>query len=118
MKQVSRRRQNGVSILGLMVVLALGGGLFVLGAKIVPTYIEYKGVERAAEKARSGRTPDEVRSMFDRAAQVDNITSVKGSDLDVTKNDQGEVVVRFGYDKEFSLGGPATLRIRYEGQAP
>lgn len=118
MKHASTHRQRGVSILGLIIVLALVGGIFVLAARVVPSYIEFQGVQRAAEKARSGTTPDQVRAAFDTAAQVDNITSIKGADLDITKNDNGEIVVRYAYDREFPLGGPASLKIRYEGQAP
>lgn len=119
MKQVSKHRQRGVSILGLIIVLAFAGMLLVIGFRVVPSYVEFQGVHSAAEKARTGTTtPDQVRAAFDRAAQVDNITSIKGADLDVTKSESGEIVVRFAYDREFPLGGPASLKIRYEGQAP
>jgi hypothetical protein len=118
MNQKSRHRQAGASILGLIVVLGLVGLFVVTGVRIVPSYLEYQGVQRAAEKARSGATPEQVRAAFDRAAQVENVTAVRGSDLEVTKNEAGEMVVRFAYDREFRLGGPASLKIRYEGEAP
>jgi len=118
MKQESKHLQGGASVLGIVIVLAFVGMIFVIAARVIPSYIEFKGVQSAVEKARSGPTPDRIRATFDAAAQVDNITSIKGADLDITKNDAGEVVVRYAYEREFSLVGPASLKIRYEGQAP
>jgi hypothetical protein len=118
MNPKSKHRQAGASVLGLIVVLGLVGIFVVTGARVLPSYLEYQGVQRAAEKARSGTTPEQIRAAFDRAAQVDNVTSIRGADLEVTKNEAGEVVVRFAYDREFPLGGPASLKIRYEGQVP
>jgi hypothetical protein len=58
----------------------------------------------------------EVRSSFDKAAQIDDITSITGKDLDVTK--QGDkIVVSFAYNKEIPIGGPAYLLLKYAGRS-
>jgi len=57
-----------------------------------------------------------LRGAFDRFAQVDDISSVKGKDLTIVKNgDQTEV--SFAYEKEFHLFGPAWLTLKYAGQS-
>ena len=55
----------------------------------------------------------EVRAVFDRAASIDDITSVKGSDLEVTKRND-KIVVSFSYSREIALAGPAYLVYRFQ----
>ena len=57
----------------------------------------------------------EVRTIFDKAATIDDISSISGKDLDVSKNGD-KVVVAFAYNKEIELFGPAFLLIKYTGR--
>ena len=109
-------RQRGMSFIGLLFV---GGVLAVTGvvvAQVVPTAMEYQAVVKAAKKASAGSTVAEVRSIFDRAASVDNISSISGKDLDVTKEND-KVVVSFAYEREIHLAGPAFLTLKYAGHS-
>ena len=111
-----RARQRGISFLGLLFV---GGVLAIMGiiaAQVFPTFIEYQAVVKAVNKASGGSTPAEVRSIFDKAADVDNISSIKGSQLEITK-DGDKVVVNFAYQREIHLVGPAFLTLKYTGQS-
>jgi len=56
-----------------------------------------------------------VRAIFDRAAAIDNIESVKGKDLEVTKNGD-KIVVGFSYQREIHLAGPGYLTLKYSGR--
>lgn len=108
-------RQRGISFMGLvfvMVVLALVG---VLGAQALPTVVEYQAIVKAAEKSKTEGTVPGVRAAFDRAAQIDDIKSITGKDLDVTKNGD-QVVVKFAYNREIHMFGPAYLLLKYTGQ--
>ena len=87
---------------------------FAIGGQSVPIFIEYMAVKKAAAKAaREGTTVPEVRAAFDRAAQIDNITSIAGKDLEVTKNNE-RVVVSYSYEREVHLTGPAYLVYRFQ----
>lgn len=111
-----RSRQRGLSFLGLLVV---GGLLAVSGviiAEIVPTAIEYQAVLKASDKAREGTSVAEVRSIFDKAAAVDNIKSITGKDIEVSKEDD-KIVVKFAYQREIHLTGPAYLTLKYAGRS-
>lgn len=111
-----RSRQRGLSFLGLLVV---GGLLAVSGviiAEIVPTAIEYQAVLKAADKAKEGTSVAEVRSIFDKAAAVDNIKSISGRDIEVSKEDD-KIVVKFAYQREIHLTGPAYLTLKYAGRS-
>ena len=116
MRHQFKSRQRGISFIGLLVV---GGLLAVTGvvvAQIVPTAIEYQAVVKAANKAREGNTVVEVRTIFDKAAAIDNIHSITGKDIEVTKEGD-KVVVSFAYQREIHLTGPAYLTLKYEGRA-
>ncbi|MFP8777067.1 DUF4845 domain-containing protein [Hydrogenophaga sp. RWCD_12] len=109
-----KQRQRGLTFFGLLFVgifLAFAG---VTLAQVVPTYIEYMAVQKAAQKASGGSTVADVRSTFDKAAQIDDITSITGKELEVSK--QGDkVIVSFAYSREIHLMGPAYLVMKYEG---
>ncbi len=107
--------QRGITFIGL---LFIGGILAVSGvvlAQVVPTVIELQAIHKAAKKAAAeGGTVAEVRAVFDKAAVIDDIKSVEGKDLNVTKNGD-KVVVSFAYEREIHLAGPAWLTLKYEG---
>lgn len=107
--------QRGISLIGLIFILAILAGVALLGMKIVPTVSEYSSVKKAIDMAKnSGSTPAEIRKSFDKQAEVAYITAISGKDLEITKSG-GEVVVSFAYDKKIPLVGPASLLIEYAG---
>jgi len=116
MSKQPKSRQRGISFLGLIFV---GGVLAVVGvvaAQVFPTFVEYQAVAKAVKKASGGSTVPEVRTLFDRAAEVDNITSMKAKDLEITKDGE-TIVVKFAYEREIHLAGPAFLTLKYTGQS-
>ncbi|MFM2275614.1 MAG: hypothetical protein RL211_1486 [Pseudomonadota bacterium] len=116
MKIQFKSRQTGMSFLGLLfvgIVLAVCG---VVGAQIVPTLIEFEAVKKAINKASTGSTVAEVRSIFEKARAVDDISSITGKDLEVTKVGE-KIVVKFAYQREIPLAGPAYLTLKYDGQS-
>jgi hypothetical protein len=115
-KLQSRHRQLGLTFLGLVVVGSLLAMAGVVVAQIVPTAIEYQAVLKAATKASQGNSVTEVRSIFDKAAAVDNIKSISGKDIEVGKEGD-KVVVSFAYQREIHLTGPAYLTLKYSGSS-
>jgi Tfp pilus assembly major pilin PilA len=101
-----RRKQLGVSLGGLMVGAVIFIVLAMIGLKLAPSYIEFMAVKKAvngiATESRAGATVAEVRKAFDQRATVDDISSVKGSDLEVTKDGNG-LVISANYRKEIPL---------------
>ena len=78
--------------------------------------MEYQTVVKAANKAREGNSVAEVRTIFDKAANVDNISSIAGKDLEVSKEGD-RIVVSFAYEREIHLAGPAYLTLKYTGRS-
>ena len=88
----------------------------VVVVQIVPTALEYHAVSKAAEKAREGNSVAEVRGIFDKAAAIDNISSIAGKDIDVTKEGD-KIVVSFAYQREIHLAGSGYLTLKYSGRS-
>lgn len=116
---VSRRRQRGLSLIGLLVV----GALIVFGAllamKVVPSALEYNAIRSAITKVASsgGATARDYQVAFDRYAAIDDITTITGKDLVIEKGQDGRTVISFQYEKRIPLFGPASLVIDYRGSA-
>ena len=116
MKLRSNSFQSGFSLLGMLFVVGVLAWVGVLGAQAFPTVLEYQSVLKAVQKASAGNTVGEVKQIFDKAAQIDDINSIAGKDLEVTKEGD-KVVVKFAYNKEIHMFGPAFLLLKYIGRS-
>lgn len=115
-----KSRQQGVSLSGLL------GGAFVVAIlallvmKVVPEYIEHRAVSNAVKKVASGAGPEssvgQVRSAFDRQANVDYITAITGADLEITK-EAGTIVVAYSYEKRIPLVANVSLLLDFTGSS-
>lgn len=112
----SRSRQRGLSFIGVIILGLLAVAAFAIGGQSIPIFIESQSIQKALDKSKAGNSVPEVRSIFDKAAQIDDIKSVKGEELDVTKNGD-KVVVRAKYAREVALAGPAYLVYRFDLQS-
>lgn len=111
-----KNQQRGISFIGILFVggvLAFSG---VIAAQVFPTLVEFQAITKAASKAKDGGSVGEVRAIFDKAAAVDDIKSIVGKDLEVTKEGD-KTVVSFAYNKEVHIGGPAYLLLKYTGKS-
>jgi predicted transcriptional regulator len=108
--------QRGISFLGLIVMASLVAMAGAVAAQVFPTFLEYQAVSKAVNKAKEGQSVAEVQLIFDKACAVDNIKSISGRDLDITKEGD-KVVVAFAYQAEIHLAGPAYLTLKYAGRS-
>jgi type II secretory pathway pseudopilin PulG len=114
-KQYFLHAERGVSLSGLIVGLAIIGVLAVLAMKVAPTFIEYRAVTGAMERAReAGGSHAEIVRAFDRNATVNDISAVRGRDLVLTR-DGGGTELSFAYEKRIPLAGNVSLVIDYAG---
>lgn len=108
-------RQRGITLVGLIFVMAVLGAIGVLGLKVVPTVVEYYSIKKAVASARTaGSTAPEIRAAFDRQTDVGYIDSISGKDLEISKNGD-QIEISFAYPKKIPLFGPASLLIEYAG---
>ena len=109
-------RQRGISFIGVLFVVGVLAFAGVIAAQAFPTVVEFQAITKAATKAKEGSSVTEVRTIFDKAAQVDDIKSISGKDLEVSKEGD-KTVVSFAYNKEIHIAGPAFLLLKYAGRS-
>ena len=109
-----RSRQRGLTFLGVIFIGIFAVAAFAIGGQSVPILLEYQAVKKAATKAaREESTVAGIRAAFDRAGAIDDISSISGKDLEVTKRND-KVVVSFKYEREIALFGPVYLVYRFQ----
>jgi hypothetical protein len=92
--------------------------IVVLGLRVVPDVIEYTKIVSdikaiAQDPALNQASVADVRRAFDRRADVNHISALKGQDIDISKNGNN-LVLSFAYRKEIPLAGPVSLVIDFE----
>lgn len=112
----SYRRQRGISLVGLILVIALLGMVGLVLGKVLPTYSEYSAIKNgiATAKANTNGSVLEIQRSFEKAADISDITSIKPTDLIITR-ESGEPEISFSYQKQVPLFGNVSLLIDYSG---
>lgn len=83
-KKTSQRSQTGMSLIGLLIVIAALGCFALVGMKVMPAYLEFMNVKSAIKRAVSSVDKVDKKSVttaFNKSAAVDNIKVVTGKDL-------------------------------------
>ena len=113
-----RKRQLGVSLGALMAISAVLIVVALIGLRLAPSYMEFFTIKKVMRDLAGGRaaSPAEIRKSFDQRAVVDGFQSVKGADLEVTK-DGGELLITASYRKEIPLFGHLGLYIDFEASS-
>ncbi|RJG27113.1 DUF4845 domain-containing protein [Massilia cavernae] len=107
--------QRGISLVGLIFVLAILGALGIFAMKTIPAFAEYSAAKDAIKLAKkAGGSPQEMRMWFDKNADVNDIDAISGRDLVVSK-ETGDTEISFAYEKRIPLVANASLLLEFEG---
>jgi len=94
--RADHKTQDGVSLMGLVVVSALLIVVALVGMKIVPAYMEFLSVKKVLTSMKQEpldtMTASEIKKSFDKRATIAYISVVKGSDLTIEKTSSGTAV--------------------------
>lgn len=90
------RRQRGVTLTGMILVLIVIILAVLLGVKVVPVYVEYFSIQKnframAEDPALASARRPNLLSAWSARATVDNITAIDGRDIAFER--QGEQLV-------------------------
>lgn len=111
------RKQAGISLSGFMVVLVGLGLVALLGFKAGPPYMEAATIQKifkslaANPELKSAPTKD-IASAFDRARSIDNVTTVTGADIEVSK-DGANLVISASYSVKVPLVSNVSLLLDF-----
>lgn len=114
-KQYFINGQRGISLSGLIFVLAIIGFIAVFALKMLPTYAEYRAILDGIKVAKATNgTVREMQISFDKNADINSVTAITGKDLIISK-ESGETEISFAYEKRIPIAGPVSLVIDYSG---
>src|SRR5438105_15571623 len=112
-------KQQGLSLVGLITGLIVLAMIALFGMKVIPSYLEFRSAKNAIDaiaRERPGATVADVRRAFENRSAIDDINTVKPSDLEITKEGNA-VVISFSYRKEVPLFSNVGLYIDYAARA-
>jgi uncharacterized membrane protein YhiD involved in acid resistance len=111
------KHQRGISLFGLLFfgfILAFVG---IVTAQVLPPLNEYLSIKKHINTVKSqGTTVQEIRQKFDATAYAQDIKTLEGKDLDITKEND-KIKIKFAYNKEVPVMGPVSLLIKFAGQS-
>jgi len=100
------RNQQGVSLMQLIVTLGVLGFLGVMGAKLMPSYLDYFKVKKIfATMENAGDlkgSVGDIRRSFQRRNAIEDVRGVTQDDLEITK-EGGEAVVSASWSVKVPL---------------
>ena len=116
----NRHRQGGLTMTGFLFTAIVAVAVVMIGFRMLPPYIEYVTVKKVMAKtlddAKQGFSLYQFRRDFDLKASADYIDSVKGSDIEVTK-EGNNLVATASWTRTLHLVGNVSLLLEFEATA-
>lgn len=118
MKQSTRRRQRGMTFIGLICILVLVGAIGYAVVRLVPVYLNYMKLARTLESAATefkgeAANLDGVRKSIDRHWAIEDITGIDQKDIEITKDDGG-LTLHAVYDDTVPYLGNISLSVHFD----
>ncbi len=114
-----RVHQRGISLISTLILGVIIVGCIILAMRCVPVYNEYFSVKSAFSKIASGtdaESPETIRSAFQHQADVDDISSIDKSDLEIVK-ENGLYVVSAQWERRVPLVANVSLVFDFEASS-
>jgi hypothetical protein len=119
MKHCMRRRQLGMTFIGLMCILVLVGIIGYAGIRLAPIYLNYMNVVKTMQTTASefkGDSPDPgaIRNSLMRHWEITTITAVDPKDIEITKDESGGVTLHVAYDDSEPYVANISLAVHFD----
>jgi cell division protein FtsL len=118
---IKRRQQRGLTLIGLVFWGIIIVFLALLAMKLIPAYTEYFTIQKILQDI--GNAPNlksmsngEIRDKFSKRAMVDDINTIKASDLEIGR-DGGKTVVSAEYQFQTTLIGNVSLLVDFSASS-
>ncbi|ABE49130.1 MULTISPECIES: DUF4845 domain-containing protein [Methylobacillus] len=113
------KKQQGMSFLSLVVVIAVGIFFAVLAMKLAPSYIEYFAVKKAISRIAhdpgfSSMSKADMIAAFQKSATIDDIRSVEARDLTFLRDENGKTALSVDYQVVVPLFSNISVLLDFE----
>ena len=110
-------RQRGMGLLALMFWALISVFVFIVVLKLIPVYKENLAIKTtlsaiASDSVLQNGEKWEIRKLFNERAEIDDISSVNGADLEIDKED-GKIVLGIAYSVKTPLFANISLYINF-----
>jgi hypothetical protein len=110
-------RQRGMGLLALILWALVSVFVFMVALKILPVYKENMAIKKtlsamASDSILQNGEKWEIRKSFNERADIDDISSVNGGDLEIDKED-GRIVLGIAYSVKTPLFANISLYIDF-----
>ena len=113
-----RNRQQGMTFIGLLCILALAGVVVYAGIRLAPLYLNYMKIVRTMESVATevkGDNPDPetIRGLIGRHFNIEDPTGVDTKDIEITRDSDG-VQMHVAYDDSAPYVANISLSVHFE----
>jgi len=93
----SMRRQQGMTLIGMLIVAAIAGVFLLAGIRLVPIYLEYLKVETTLREVKkdldgSNAGPGQIRTAIERRFDIEAVTAITARDIKIERSANGYLV--------------------------
>lgn len=110
-------KQEGMTFLSLLIVLAVIGFFAYIGIKLTPVYLEHFSVtsslQSLAEEESQGLAVGELRSRLLKRLEINNVSHVTENDISI-RSDAGSKTVTVQYEVQEPFYGNVSLLLSFE----
>jgi Tfp pilus assembly protein PilE len=110
-------RQQGMTFIGLLFVLALVGLIGYAGIRLVPVYLNYmkvsKIMEATATELQGSSEPGNIKRTLEKHWQIDDPSAPDLKDFEITKDDSG-AVIHVAYDDKVPYISDVSLSVHFD----
>ena len=116
--RASRHAQQGLTLIGLLALLALCGVIGFAALRLIPVYLNYMKVARtldvtATEFSSDSADPDGIRRSLDKHWLVEDISAVEAKEVEILKHD-GRVSLHVAYDDSVPYIANVSLSVHFD----
>ncbi len=114
-----QHRQRGMTMLGILVIIAVVGAWLYAGIRLAPKYLEYMRVASTLEKvgdefsSNPGTTEFMLRKSVERHFDIDMVEIITSNDIEINK-EGGSFTMRAAYEDTVPLAGNVSFLVEFD----
>ncbi|HQU16534.1 MAG: hypothetical protein B7Z66_06680 [Chromatiales bacterium 21-64-14] len=114
------RRQEGMSMIGLLLLIFIGGFFVLLALRLIPAYLEYFSVASSLDsmKTQGGladKSPSDLRDLLDRRFEVNNVEHITAREVTIRPVNGGKQL-EAKYQVEVPILGNVDAVVKFDKQ--
>lgn len=113
-----RKRQSGMSIPGILIIMVMAGFFVMCAVKLAPHYFEYLTIKdilsEVSEEHKPGQTSvRQVHRRIDALFNTNQVKAIKNTDVQVYRK-EGETIIDGNYEARVPIVGRIDAVIRFD----